>query len=56
MTGTVKGKDDNAEWFVVLLADTPRIYNASPVDRDAFEKLVRARIDELKAAIARPSL
>ncbi|MGE5360701.1 MAG: HD domain-containing protein [Bacteroidales bacterium] len=51
VTGTVKGKDDNPEWYVVLLADTPRIYNASPDDKDAYAKLVRSRIDELKAAI-----
>lgn len=51
VTGTIKGKDDNPEWYVVVLADTPRVYNASPDDKDAFTKLVRDRIDQLKAAI-----
>lgn len=51
VTGTVKGKDDGPEWYLVILADTPRIYNAAPEDTEAFAKLVRGRIDELKAAI-----
>lgn len=51
VAGTVKGKDDGPEWYVVLLADTPRIYKASSSDREAYAKLLRERIDELKAAI-----
>jgi hypothetical protein len=51
VTGTVKGKDDGPEWYVVLLADTPKIYSASSADREAFARLIRERIDALKAAI-----
>ena len=51
VTGTVKGQDDSAEWYVVLLADTPGIYNASPADGDAYAALLRNRIDQLKLAI-----
>lgn len=51
VAGTVKGKDDNADWYVVLLADTPRIYNAPTSDRDAFVALLRERIDQLKTAL-----
>jgi hypothetical protein len=51
LTGTVKGRDDSPEWFVVLLADTPRIYNAATGEREAFAKLVQERIGQLNAAI-----
>lgn len=56
VTGTVKGQDDGPEWFVVLLADTPRIYNAATGDRDVFAKLVQERIDQLKAAVRSATL
>jgi len=51
VTGAVKGKDDSPEWYVVLLADTPKIYSAPSADRETFAKLIRERLDELKAAI-----
>lgn len=51
VTGTVKGKDDGPEWYVVLLADTPRIYNAATGERGTFTALVQERIPELKTAI-----
>jgi hypothetical protein len=51
ITGTVKGKDDGPEWYVVLLADTPKIYSASAADREAYARLIRERIDALKAVI-----
>ncbi len=51
VVGTVKGKDDNADWYVVLLADTPRIYNAPTSDRDAFVARLRERIEQLKTAV-----
>ena len=51
ITGAVKGKDDGPDWYLVILADTPRIYSASPDDRDAFAKLIRDRIDQVKASL-----
>jgi hypothetical protein len=51
VTGTVRGQDDSPEWYVVLLADTRGIYTASPADGEAFARLLRDRIDQLKLAI-----
>lgn len=51
VTGTVKGKDDNPEWFLVLLADTPKIYMAATGDSAAFATLVKERIEDLKTRI-----
>jgi len=51
ITGAVKGKDDGPDWYLVILADTPRIYSASPDDKDAFAKLIRDRIDQVKATL-----
>jgi len=51
ITGAVKGKDDGPDWYLVILADTPRIYGASPDDKEAFAKLIRDRIDQVKATL-----
>ena len=51
ITGAVKGKDDGPDWYLVILADTPRIYSASPDDKDAFAKLIRDRIEQVKATL-----
>jgi hypothetical protein len=51
VTDAVKGKDDSPEWYVVLLADTPGIYNAAAEDAGTFSKLIRDRIDQLRTMI-----
>ena len=50
ITGAVKGKD-STDWYLVILADTPRIYSASPDDKEAFAKLIRDRIEQVKATL-----
>ena len=51
LTDAVKGKDDSPEWYVVLLADTPKVYSASAEDVEAFSKLIRERIEQLKNSL-----